>query len=227
MRYSIIVPTLNEASGIQPCLQALQVLRGKAEIIVVDGGSHDDTVKLASPLADQIVLSDTGRAKQMNQAALVANGDLLIFLHADTFLPANALTLIEQSLSNTQTWGCFRLRLAGKPWLLKVISVMVNLRTRLTGIVTGDQTLFIRRQTFFSVGCYPEIALMEDIALSNQLNRFSRPCCVPGYVTSSGRRWEQNGVCKTILLMWTLRARYALGTNPEKLAQLYQNTRCQ
>ena len=237
--FSIIIPVLNEATNIQACLLALQALRARAEIIVVDGGSCDNTVALATPYADKIVESEQGRARQMNHGANQAAGDILLFLHADTELPEHALTLIEQNISTRQVWGRFniellvRTRRVGMPYqraalpnfeqlMFNIIAFMMNWRSRLTGIATGDQTIFVTKTAFNTVGGYAEIALMEDIALSSALKKISAPVCLTAKVKSSARRWQHNGIFKTILLMWSLRLRYWLGANPDLLAELYR-----
>jgi len=222
MHFSIIIPVLNEALTLPSCLEALQPLRQQAEIIIADGGSRDATVTIAEALADRVVLAPKGRALQMNAGARLAKGDILLFLHADTVLPDNALRLIEQHLARGGQWGRFDIRLRGRPALLKIIAFMMNWRSRLTGIATGDQVIFVRRQAFFGVGGYPEIALMEDIALSRLLKAIGPPLCLRAKVTSSGRRWEAFGVFRTILLMWSLRLRYFFGADPAELAELYQ-----
>ncbi|MFW5443471.1 MAG: TIGR04283 family arsenosugar biosynthesis glycosyltransferase [Methylococcaceae bacterium] len=218
MKFSIIIPTLNEATNIQPCLSALQPLRTQCEIIIVDGGSSDNTVKIANPLADKILISEKGRARQMNTGAQQASGKTLIFLHADTYLPNNALKQISQVNNG---WGRFDIRLEGKSIMLKVIALLMNWRSRLTGIATGDQVIFVNKQLFEKVGGYPEIALMEDISLCSRLKQTSAPLSLKDRVTSSGRRWEQFGLVKTVLLMWSIRLRYFFGENPEILARLY------
>ncbi|MEI6707768.1 MAG: TIGR04283 family arsenosugar biosynthesis glycosyltransferase [Methylococcales bacterium] len=220
--FSIIIPVLNEAASIQHCLLALQPLRGHAEIIVVDGGSHDNTIELAAAYADKILSSEQGRARQMNQGAKQATGDILVFLHADTELPEQALSLIEQVISIEQVWGRFDIRLRGESVMFTIIALMMNWRSRLTGIVTGDQVLFVSRATFNAVGGYPDISLMEDIALSRALKKISSPVCLTAKVKSSARRWQQYGIYKTILLMWSLRLRYWLGADPLYLAELYR-----
>ncbi len=222
-KFSIIIPTLNEQQGIEACLQALQKLRLQAEIIIADGGSQDDTVTIATAWVDQVIQTKKGRAKQMNAAAKFATGEILIFLHADTFLPNNALILIEQALSNHHQWGRFNIHLIGSSLMLKVIAQMMNWRSCLTGIATGDQTIFVCSALFEKIGGYAEIALMEDIALSRTLKTQGSPVCLKATVKSSGRRWQQFGVFKTILLMWNLRIRYWLGQSPDKLATLYRN----
>ncbi len=218
MCFSIIIPVLNESDKIQACLLKLQGIRDKAEIIVVDGGSTDNTLKLALPLADKVISSDKGRARQMNAGANIATAQTLIFLHADTFLPNNALALISQSSS---AWGRFDIKLSGKPFMLKVVAQFMNWRSRLTGIATGDQVIFVSRQLFNQVNGYPDIALMEDISLCTALNKITKPDCLKAKVTSSGRRWEAFGVFRTILLMWSLRLGYFFAEKPEVLAKLY------
>lgn len=224
MNFSIIIPTLNEELSIVNCLKALQPLRHCCELIVVDGGSTDKTNKLAKSLADKVISSEQGRAIQMNTGAQSATGDLLMFLHADTFLPQDVLAQIAQGNNNRQ-WGRFDVKLSGSHPMLKVIAVFMNWRSRLTGIATGDQVIFVNKRLFESVGQYPVIPLMEDIALCKQLKKISRPVCLKAKVTSSGRRWEQFGVFKTILLMWSLRLCYFFGADPKTLALLYNRGR--
>jgi rSAM/selenodomain-associated transferase 2 len=223
MKFSIIIPTLNEEKTIASCLLPLQPLRNNCEIIIVDAGNASSNFPHAH-LADKIISSKKGRARQMNLGASHAGGDVLIFLHADTYLPDNALQLIEQHLDSKQ-WGRFDIQLSGDHFMLKVIAWMMNRRSRLTGIATGDQTIFVTRQAFAATGRYPEIALMEDIALSKALKKISPPLCLDAKVTSSGRRWEHFGVYRTILLMWTLRLRYFFNTDPQRLAELYSRGR--
>lgn len=221
MNISIIIPTLNEEQSIVKCLTALKPYRDYCEIIVVDGGSVDNTKPLAKPLCDKLISSAKGRAVQMNAGAENTEGDVLIFLHADTFLPEQALYKIAQNINQHQQWGRFDIKLSGNHPMLKVIAWLMNYRSRLTGIATGDQVIFLTKQLFESVGQYPVITLMEDIALCKKLKQISPPICLKAKVISSGRRWEQFGVFKTILLMWSLRLRYFLGEDPQILAYLY------
>ena len=223
--FSIIIPTLNEAQAIIHCLSALQGLRERCEIIVVDGDSVDNTRMLAQPLADQVLLTGRGRAIQMNLGAAKSEGKLLIFLHSDTFMPENALDMIAKNISELRQWGRFDVMLTGSHPMLKVVACLMNWRSRLTGIATGDQVMFITKQSFDKVGGFPELALMEDIALCKKLKQFSQPICLSAKVASSGRRWEQFGVFRTIMLMWNLRLRYFFGADPELLAQLYRKGR--
>ena len=223
MKFSIIIPTLNEEKTIQSCLLALQPLRNECEIIIVDGDSVDNTQILAAPLADIVISSAKGRARQMNNGARQATGDILIFLHADTWLPENALQLIQQEISNVRQWGRFDIQLSGNPVMLKVIAQMMNWRSRLTGIATGDQVIFVTRPAFEAAGRYPEINLMEDITLCKALKKTGPPVNLKAKVISSGRRWEYYGIYKTLLLMWSLRLRYFFGADPQVLAFLYAN----
>ena len=220
---SIIVPTLNEADGIVAHLTALQPLRRRgSEVIVVDGGSVDDTPKLAAPLADQVIVARCGRGAQMNAGSRYARGDVLVFLHADTRLPEHADSLLTKALVDERwVWGRFDVTIEGTHPLLRLVAWSMNGRSRLTGIVTGDQALFLRREVFAQVGGFPELPLMEDIALSRRLKCLGRPLCLSQRVITSGRRWEQRGVLRTIVLMWRLRAWYWLGADASRLAKTY------
>ena len=220
---SIILPVLDEADIITDALAALAPLRQRgAEVIVVDGGSRDGTVDLARPAADRVIASPRGRAAQMNAGAALARGAVLLFLHADTRLPGNADALVLAGLERSgRAWGRFDIDIAGRSPLLAIVAAAINLRSRLTRIATGDQAIFVSRDVFAAVGGFPEIALMEDVALSRTLKRISRPVCVAAKVTTSGRRWEQHGVLRTVVLMWRLRLAYFLGAEPAALARRY------
>lgn len=223
-RLSIIIPCLNEAVVIKPLLQSLQGLRAQGhEVILVDGGSSDDTQALAGPLVDRLLASERGRARQMNAGARVATGDILWFLHADSALSEDAATHLIDGLSQSPAvWGRFDVRLSGSHPLFRLVAAMMNFRSRLTGICTGDQGIFVTREAFDRVGGYEEIPLMEDIALSHSLKRLSPPLCLRLPLVTSSRRWEQEGIVRTILLMWWLRLAYALGADPHCLARRYR-----
>ena len=219
---SIIIPCLNEEKGIHFFLSRLQGLRSQCELILVDGGSDDNTVQIAQPWVDQVIHCAPGRAMQMNVGANMASSQVLLFLHADTFLPNDAIAQIQYAFSKGYRWGRFDIRLIGLHWLLPVISYFMNVRSAITGIATGDQVIFVEKALFQQVGSYPNIAVMEDIALSKRLKKQGRPCRVISRVESSARRWIQFGIYKTILLMWWLRLQYFLGFDPAQLAEQYQ-----
>lgn len=224
MKLSIIIPMLNEAASIRQTLLALQGLRRDGhEVVVVDGGSTDASPALAHPLADLVLHAPPGRAQQMNEGAQHARGNTLLFLHADTRLPQDAPRLIAEGMKKRgKSWGRFDLRLSGSHPLLRLVGFMINLRSRLSGIAGGDQGIFVTKFLFCIAGGFPEIGLMEDIALCRRLKqRCGAPLCLRDQVTTSSRRWEQNGVLRTILLMWGLRLAYALGADPERLARIY------
>ena len=220
---SIIVPVLNEAAVVSELIAGLQWYQTRCEILIVDGGSRDDTVAQCERAGFKVIHSERGRARQMNAGAQAARGDILLFLHADTRLPSDADQFIIAALEDGQRhWGRFDVRIAGSAWLLPVIAILMNLRSRLTGIATGDQAIFVRRTEFEAAGGFPDQPLMEDIELSLRLRRRSKPVCLTGPVITSGRRWETRGVMRTILLMWRLRLAYAFGASAEALAKDYR-----
>jgi rSAM/selenodomain-associated transferase 2 len=220
---SIIIPVLNEAPILEEALSRLQGYREKGhEIIVVDGGSRDGSMRIASRLADRVLISGAGRAMQMNTGAENASRPILLFLHADTLLPEDADQLIAASFSRTpDTWGRFDLRLSGKHKLLRIVEWSINWRTAITGVATGDQAIFVSRNTFDRVGAFDDYPLMEDVALSKKLRSRSWPCRVRNPVSTSSRKWEEEGVLKTIMLMWFLRSAFFLGVHPARLVRYY------
>lgn len=223
-RLSIIVPALNEAANIEAAVTALAPYRERGvELIVVDGGSRDGTPARARPFADHVCVAACGRAVQMNAGRVAARGDILLFLHADTRLPENADALIVEGLARShRVWGRFDVRF-DRGGLLTLVAAMMNLRSRLTGIATGDQALFVTRAAFDAAGGFPPIPLMEDISLSKHLKRIGPALCLRARVTTSARRWEENGTLRTILLMWRLRLAYFFGADPAQLARQYGN----
>ena len=223
MRLSVIIPALEESATITATLAALQPLRAQGhEVIVVDGGSRDATLLIARLLSDRAFVAPRGRAAQMNAGAKKATGDALLFLHADCQMTPPAAAALERALTGGALWGRFDVRIAGRPWVLRLVAAAMNLRSRLTGIATGDQGIFVARALFERAGGYPAIPLMEDIALSATLKRLGgRPACLPERIVASGRRWESNGPWRTIFTMWRLRAAYALGVDPARLARQY------
>jgi rSAM/selenodomain-associated transferase 2 len=218
---SIIIPVLNEADRIEAALHALAPLRARgAEMIVVDGGSTDDTLARATPLASRVLTAARGRAAQMNAGAAAASGDVLLFLHADTRLPDGADRRIADALAESKrVWGRFDVQF--ERGALPLIARMMNIRSRLTGIATGDQAIFVTSDAFKRAGGFPPIALMEDVAMSARLKRIARPVCLRARATTSPRRWRQNGVVRTVLLMWRLRLAYFFGIRSETLARAY------
>jgi len=224
MRLSIVVPTLEEAASITATLAALQPLRaGGHEVLVVDGGSRDATPLIARLLCDRMLAAPAGRALQMNAGARAARGDVLVFLHADTLLPVTAAEDIAGALARGARWGRFDVTIRGKPRVLKLVGFMMSWRSRATGIATGDQAIFMRREAFDDAGGFPVIPLMEDVAMSKRLKKTAgAPACLRTRVTTSGRRWETHGPWRTIFTMWRLRLAYALGADPAALARQYR-----
>jgi rSAM/selenodomain-associated transferase 2 len=225
LQLSIIVPALNEAGCILEFLRQLQALRGQGhEVILVDGGSGDDTVGLARPLVDRLLAAPAGRALQMNIGAQAASGRVFWFLHADTQLPDRAAQRIIEAVQHAGSWGRFDVRLSGDHRLLRLVERMMNWRSRITGVATGDQGVFIRRELFERVGGFANLPLMEDIDLSRRLKREQRPVCLRDTLIASSRRWEQQGLLRTIALMWVLRLAYFLGVPAARLAKHYDQT---
>jgi rSAM/selenodomain-associated transferase 2 len=222
-KLSIIMPVLDESEGIAAALDALSDLRALGvEVIVVDGGSRDATVQRARLRVDHVISAPRGRALQMNAGAAKASGDVMLFLHADTRLPTDAEHVVLNGLQRSgRAWGRFDVRIDGRHPLLTVVGWLMNARSRLTGIATGDQAMFVRREVFQAAGGFAPIPLMEDIALSKRLKRASRPLCLRQLVVTSARRWERNGVLATVLLMWRLRLAYFLGADPVELSRRY------
>lgn len=216
---SIIIPTLNEAAHLNQTLDALfkKIDQGKVEIIISDGGSHDSTIAIAETFPCQITSSKNGRARQMNQASQLAKGQWLLFLHADSGLPANWKSEVESA----EAWGFFPVKLSGRHWLLRIIEYSMCWRSSFTSVATGDQGLFFRKSFFDQLAGFPEIPIMEDVAISKNARRFHQPKIASSAIETSSRRWEKNGIGKTIILMWWMRLAYWLGTSPERLHRLY------
>ena len=228
MKLSIIIPVLNEAEGLPGLLKHLDALRGEnSEVIVVDGGSEDGSRQVASSAGTKVIRSERGRARQMNAGAAVAKGDILLFLHADTLLPSSAKQAIESAISHDGgtgefAWGRFDVRISGRSVMLRVVASMMNWRSRLSGIATGDQAMFVTRRAFESVGGFPDQPLMEDIELSKRLLALSRPICLSDRAVTSGRRWDAHGVWSAIWMMWRLRWLYWRGVPADELAKSYR-----
>jgi rSAM/selenodomain-associated transferase 2 len=224
---SIVIPCLNEAAGITTAVARLQPLRTRGvEIIVVDGESTDGCAALATPYADRVLIVPRGRAAQMNAGAAAARGDVLLFLHADSTLPVAADRLVFDGMAATgKQWGRFDVALDSPRLLLNIVAAMINLRSRYSGIATGDQGIFMTRTLFAALGGFPLLPLMEDIALSKLAKSATAPLCLRARIVTSARRWEQHGVLRTIILMWRLRLAYFLGADAARLALQYDTTR--
>lgn len=233
-KISFILPVLNESSLIRQQLQRLQCYRKLGhELVVIDGGSEDGTLEMATPLADKVDQTPAGRSRQMNRGAELASGNLLLFLHVDTLLPDAAPRLIADALDArkgkglaetnqpTWQWGWFDVSFSNRRFPYRVIAAMMNLRARLTGVCTGDQALFVSRELFLELGMFADIPIMEDVAASKSLRRLSRPVTLSTKVEASSRRWEERGLIRTVLLMWWLRLLYFLGVKPSRLVQRY------
>ncbi|WP_085315345.1 TIGR04283 family arsenosugar biosynthesis glycosyltransferase [Derxia lacustris] len=221
---SIVVPVLDEATALPGLLAQLRDFAARGcELVVVDGGSRDGSVAIARAAGVTVVEAASGRAAQMNAGVRVARGRTLLFLHADTRLPADADALVLAALADGRhEWGRFDVRIEGRPALLPVVAALMNRRSRLTGIATGDQAMFMRRSVFMALGGFPDQPLMEDVELSRRLRRRSAPACLRARVITSGRRWEARGPWRTVFLMWRLRLAYWLGVSPERLARAYR-----
>ncbi len=225
MRLSIVIPALNESDNIVATLTPLQMMRARGvEVILADGGSIDATTQLAAPLVDRVVKTMKGRALQMNAGAATAAGNVLLFLHADSMLPIGADQLILNGLysgAGSRAWGRFDVSIEGGHFFLPVVAWFMNIRSRLTGVATGDQGLFMTADEFSRAGGFAKIPLMEDLAMCAALSKGGPPLCLRQKVITSGRRWEKHGVWRTILLMWRLRLAYFFGADPVDLHRVY------
>ena len=223
MTISIIIPVLNEALGIKEQLEKLRaIIPHGCEIIIVDGGSHDATLSIAQPLADKVVVApERGRATQMNTGAALATGNTLLFLHSDTRLPDNFIDSIDPL--HEQCWGFFRVKLNSRQWPFRIIEAMMNLRSQLTDVATGDQCLFVTRQFFTEMNGFDAIPIMEDVAFCKRVRQHCSPLIVDNYAITSARRWKKYGIFRTVLLMWQLRLEYFLGVSPERLVKRYES----
>jgi rSAM/selenodomain-associated transferase 2 len=222
MKISIILPVLNEETVLESCLNPLQPLRRRGhEVIVVDGGSVDRTPEISSRLADKLLVSEPGRATQMNLGAHNASGDIFLFLHADTIVSSEIDSILMKNVDEHMNWGRFDIRLSGEAVIFRIIERLINFRSWASGIATGDQGIFICADLYELVDGYPEIPLMEDIAICHQLIKHAKPICIRQTILTSSRRWEEKGIFRTILLMWILRLQYYLGADPETLAKSY------
>ncbi len=225
MNISVVLPVLNEEQSIRGTLQSLIRLT-PYEIIVVDGGSRDRTLEICKEFAVDVMHAERGRARQMNVGARRASGEVLLFLHADTRLPQSALNDIAAALSDSRyLGGRFDVELECAHWMLKIVGTLINCRSRATKVATGDQALFVRREVFDRMGGFPDIPLMEDIAFCRALKRIGGVACLRSRVITSARRWERDGVWRTIFKMWSLKVCYLAGVSPMRLKRFYADTR--
>jgi rSAM/selenodomain-associated transferase 2 len=224
MKLSVVVPVLNEARVLPALLDGLRPLQsGGVEVVLVDGGSDDGSASIATSAGFRVLSGERGRARQMNAGAAVVQGDVLLFLHADTRLPDGAVDLIDAALADGRhVWGRFDVEFDVRTWIMGATAFGMNLRSRLSGIATGDQALFVTRAAFDGVGGFPEQPLMEDVEITSRLRQRSRPACIRRPVLTSARRWQTRGAWRTIFLMWRLRLAYWLGASPADLARRYR-----
>ncbi len=220
---SIIVPVLNQSRTMIDTMSALKPFRQRgAEIIVVDGGSDDDTAVLAHPFADRVVKGPRGRAAQMNEGAKVASGFIFLFLPTDTTLPADADTQVMIGRArDTSVWGRFDMRLTGRHPLLPIVARLLNRRSRSSGIASCEQAIFVQRETFFRIGGFTDIPVMEDVEISKRLRAISPPICVTSRVTVPAKRFDRDGLWTTLRTMWIMRLRYRMGMKPEEILKRY------
>ncbi len=235
-RGAVIVPVYNEAAVVRECCTHLAGLRSVHQVLFVDGQSDDGTPeilerlaaeykKLERPCAMRVVAGTRGRAAQMNKGAALSNADVLVFLHADTRLPPHAMDEILRACCSDRSWGRFDVRFDSSSLALRTIAWFMNRRSSVTGIATGDQAIFVSKRLFDRVGGFPEIPLMEDVALSKRLRRVSPPYRIRLPVTTAARRWQRNGVVGTVLRMWCNRLLFWAGVAPERLAARYRDVR--
>lgn len=221
---SIIIPVLNEEHFLAVNKERLvSLLQEGHEILIVDGGSQDDSVSIARSLGCEVFCTRASRGHQLGYGANRSKNDVLLFLHADTHLPSHTAKMVAQALVGPeQRWGRFDVRFSNPHPVFRVIAWFMNKRSCLTGIVTGDHALFIKRELYFSCGGYRDVPLMEDVELCRRLKKHASPVCLSEEVVTSSRRWEQNGIFKTVIMMWWLRLMFFFGWSPEKLARLYR-----
>ena len=222
---SVIIPTLNEAAVIEKTLRGLP-RREDLERIIVDGGSSDDTAERAMPFVDKVLVTEAGRARQMNAGARAAGGDVLLFLHADSRLADGAFDAITRTLEDpTVAGGAFALAIDSPRPALRLVSAAANWRTRLTGVPYGDQGLFVRRSVFERLGGYPEWPLLEDLEFGRRLKADGKVMILSDPVTVSSRRWDKEGIGCTTLRNQIFVVLYFMGVSPVRLARWYRPIR--
>ena len=217
---------LNEAATIASTLHALRRGAPDAEIIVADGGSVDSSVAIARPLCDAVISAPRGRARQMNAGARVSHGDALVFVHADTIVPSTFAADVASALSEPAVvGGRFDVQLDARNLPYRIIGAMISLRSRISRTGTGDQAIFVRRDVFERLGGFPDFELCEDLEFSRRLKRAGRVACLRARVTTSARRWSRDGVVRTVIMMWLIRAMYLAGVPPARLKRMYSDAR--
>jgi rSAM/selenodomain-associated transferase 2 len=222
MRLSVIVPTLDEGESVA---HAIRSARHADEVIVVDGGSGDDTCAIASALGARVVAAARGRGRQLARGVAAAQGDVLLFLHADTVLPDGFRSEVLTAIAGGAAWGRFDVRFDGGGLLLRLIARLISIRSRLSRVATGDQAIFVSRAAYDAVGGFPKADLFEDVELSRRLKRHGRMAVPSAPVVTSARRWRLRGAWRTTILMWTLKTAYLLGVSPARLARFYRTVR--
>jgi rSAM/selenodomain-associated transferase 2 len=232
---ALVVPVLNEARQLPALADELRRAAARCDVIVVDGGSDDGTGAALAPLAAgpcprtgvglRVLVAARGRARQMNAGARATSSPIVLFLHADTRLPAGAFAAIEGAVAAGAAGGCFRVRIDSPDPRLQLAARIINWRSRLWPSATGDQAIFVRRDLFDRLGGYRELPLCEDLDLVRRLSRHGRFVLVDGEVVTSARRWHEHGVGRTIMLMWALRLAWHAGVSPRWLARFYRDAR--
>ncbi|WP_269764225.1 TIGR04283 family arsenosugar biosynthesis glycosyltransferase [Ghiorsea bivora] len=222
-----MIPVYNEEETLPHALREIQKLNLEAtdQLIFIDGGSNDHTKQLIQDAGFHCLVSQAGRAKQMNMGAQNTKSDIILFLHIDTSISSSNISNIKKTYNQGYLSGRFNIRLSSSGLSYQIISFFMNARSCLSKISTGDQAMFVRRDVFETVGGFPDLPLMEDIALSKKLRPLGHIACLKDTLVTSSRRWEKYGVINTVLLMWKLRFLYWIGISPEKLAKMYRHIR--
>lgn len=223
-KISVIIPILNEARILDKTLAALQPELESHELIVVDGGSTDTSVRIAEKYG-MVVTSERGRAKQLNAGAAAATGDILIFLHADIWLESGALTAVRAALSSGYVGGGFRQKIDGGSVLYRLIEIVGDIRGRYLKVFYGDSGIFLARADFEKIGGFPNVPILEEMEFSKNLRRLGRTVLLTPYIHISSRRWEARGILRTTLNNWLITLLYLLGVSPKKLAKFYRHIR--
>ncbi len=221
---SVIIPILNEAKILEKTLSQLQPELENHELIVVDGGSNDGSVRIAEKYG-RVVVSDRGRAKQLNAGAEAAVGDILVFLHADVWLEFGAFNAVETALSSGYVGGGFLQKIDGKSLLYRLIEITADLRGKILKLFYGDSGIFVKRTDFHRIGGFPDVPIMEEMGFSKALRGLGKTKMVKPRIHISARRWERNGIIRTTSINWFITVLYFLGFSLERLTKLYQDIR--